>query len=181
MTNPFFNPSKEFLKALWKVIAVFAIAAVFVCVCSSCRTHKSVQTEYVEVHHYDTVRIEQRDTVRVQVQNEAGNTELEEAVQRIVTIYDTLGRVRTVVQEDKFSRLVAAYYRQQYDSLQIAYRLLQQASQADSLMQKHQEEPVKVETWRDRVPWVISFVSLFFVLITLAAGGLAKMLRGRSS
>lgn len=180
MTDPFFNPQKEFLKALWKVIALFAIAAIIVCVCASCHTPKSVQTERVEVHLRDTVRIVQRDTVRIQVHTEASNAQREEVTQRIVTVYDTLGRVRTIVQEDKASRLVANYYRQQYDSLLSLYIQMQHTLQTDSLAQQHHEEPVtKHETFGDRLANTLLCIGLMLLFILCGAAVIAYQLRKR--
>lgn len=112
----------------------------FALLTASCRTPRHVTDESVEVHQSDTVYVTRTDTMRIHVQNESGSTEREEIVYRTVTVYDTLGRVRTVVQEDKASRLVANYYRQLYDSLRSELIAMEARHKADSLQRHLQQQ-----------------------------------------
>lgn len=146
--------------------------------CCACSTPRRVHTDVTEVHTRDTVTVMQRDTVRLTVESSGGQTEREEIVYRTVTVYDTLGRVRTVVQEDKASRLVANYYRSLYDSLRFEMIKLEARHKADSLQHRHDDEPVvKVETWRDRLGNALACIFGMMLLILVGALFIGRMLK----
>ena len=178
MTDPFFNPRKEFLRALWKVIVILLIAAASVLL-TSCRTRTLIERETVEVYVHDTVTVMVRDTVHVKVSDESARENREEQTRKTTTIYDTEGRVRTVIQEDKLSRAELEVMRHRYDSLFQENVRLQAVHRADSIQMHEQQEeepqPAVTETWRDRLGNVLVSICLFALLLFFCAKGIAGM------
>lgn len=178
MTDPFFNPKKEFLRTLWKVIVILLIAAASVLL-TSCRTRTLIERETVEVYVHDTVTVTVRDTVHVKVSDESARENREEQTRKTTTIYDTEGRVRTVIQEDKLSRAELEVMRHRYDSLFQENVRLQAVHRADSIQMHEQQEeepqPAVTETWRDRLGNVLVSICLFALLLFFCAKGIAWM------
>ena len=79
--DPFFDPKREFIRALWKVVVLLSAMALIVVFSSSCRTKNtlvsssdSIRFEYRErvVDIHDTVMVHSTDTVRIAVSSSKG-------------------------------------------------------------------------------------------------------------
>lgn len=82
-TDPFFNPKREFIKALWKVIVILSVMTLIVVFSSSCRTKNtlvsssdSIRIEYRErvVDIHDTVVVHSTDTISIAVSSSKGGS-----------------------------------------------------------------------------------------------------------
>ena len=170
-TDPFFNPKREFIKALWKVIVILFVMTIFVVFSSSCRTKNtlvsssdSIRIEYRErvVDIHDTVVVHSTDTIRIAVSSSMGGSYERH------TLYDPSTG-------NKIEESVSASLIEQMESIREAISLL--SSQygfvselhEDTISQVRQSEVVTTEaektSFRQKI--TVSCICLFILLIVL--------------
>ena len=170
-TDPFFNPKREFIKALWKVIVILFVMTIFVVFSSSCRTKNtlvsssdSIRIEYRErvVDIHDTVVVHSTDSVRVTVSSSKGG------LYERHTLYDPSTG-------NKIEESVSASLIEQMDKIREAISLLssQYGSVSelheDTISQVRQSEVVttKAEKTSDYLDIILACIFIFVLTIVL--------------
>lgn len=168
-TDPFFNPKREFIKALWKVIVILFVMTIFVVFSSSCRTKNtlvsssdSIRIEYRErvVDIHDTVVVHSTDTIRITASSSKGGSYERH------TLYDPSTG-------NKIEESVSASLIEQMESIREAISLLSSQYgfvselREDTISQVRQSEVVTTKDEKTSSCSDIILACIFIVILTI--------------